>query len=89
MSNSTRFVAICASLFGLFVTQTVLAESMTKTSTSEGGDYSYRFSDEDLLGGTLNNVGDMYRSRPKVARVMLLRPRTSLVQEILNSVEDL
>lgn len=49
----------------------------------------YRFSDEDLLGDSLNGMGDMFRLRPKSARVMLSRPRTSLIQEILKSAENL
>ncbi|HEY5956297.1 MAG TPA: hypothetical protein VIV60_07085 [Polyangiaceae bacterium] len=61
----------------------------TTTSVADNGDYSYRFSDEDLLGDTLSEVGDMYRSRPKFARVLLLRPRTSLVVELVESAEQL
>jgi hypothetical protein len=61
----------------------------TLPSPSDHGDYAYRFSDEDLLGSTLSEVGDMYRARPKYARVLLLRPRTSLVVELVKSAEQL
>jgi hypothetical protein len=89
MFKNTRIVYLCVAVLGLCVAQTALAEPTAQTTSTENGDYSYRFSDEDLLGGTLNNVGDMYRWRPKTARVMLLRPRVSLVQEILKSAENL
>lgn len=89
MFNHARLVLVSMACFGLCVTQTVGAETTAPAITKGSGDYSYRFSDEDLLGGTLNHVGDMYRHRPKIARVLLLRPRTSLVQEIFKSAEDL
>lgn len=81
------FVAIA--FFGLCVAGTARAESTTATATSETGDYSYRFADEDLLGGTLANQGDMFRGRPRFARVLLLRPRVTLVAELLKSAEAL
>jgi hypothetical protein len=87
MSMSIRIVFV--TLFGLCVTQTALAESPASGKATAEGDYSYRFSDEDLLGGTLNNMGLLYRGRPGAPRVMLIRPRTSLVQEIIKSAENL
>lgn len=73
----------------LCVTQTAYADPGVQTQAAENGDYSFRFSDENLLGGTLNGAGDLYGRRPKAARVMLLRPRVSLIQEIVKSVENL
>jgi hypothetical protein len=89
MSNNVRFVIVAIALFGLCATQTATAETATQTRVAENGDYSYKFSDEDLLGDTLSEIGDMYRGRQKFARVLLLRPRTCLVSEILQSAEDL
>jgi hypothetical protein len=89
MSIKSRSRWVVISMLGLFVTNSACAESTTKTSVAGNGDYSYRFTDEDLLGDTLQNVGDMYRGRPKFARVLLLRPRTSLVDELLKSAEAL
>lgn len=89
MFSPLHKVALCLILSWLCVAQTASAEPSVQTQTSENGDYSFRFSDEELLGGTLNNVGDLYRGRPKAARVMLLRPRVSLIQEIVKSVENL
>jgi hypothetical protein len=89
MSIKSKSLCVALSGFGLFVTNSAWAESATHTNVSENGDYSYRFTDEELLGDTLQNVGDMYRGRPKFARVLLLRPRTSLVNELLKSAEEL
>jgi hypothetical protein len=89
MFNPRKMIAIGFGLVGWCVAQTAFAEPTVQTQTSENGDYSFRFSDEELLGGTMNNVGDLYRGRPPVPRVMLLRPRISLVQEIVKSAENL
>jgi hypothetical protein len=89
MSITVKLISASTAGLVLFLTQTAFAESTTQTAVAENGDYSYRFSDEDLLGDTLSQVGDMYRGRPKFARVLLLRPRTNLVSEILRSAEDL
>lgn len=89
MSKSIRLVFLATTIFGLFITQTALADSTTETNTEGNGDYSYRFKDEAMLGETLVNFNDIYRSRPGVARVLLLRPRTNLIREILKSAENL
>jgi hypothetical protein len=89
MSIKSKSLCVAVSGFGLFVSHSAWAEPTTMTSVEDNGDYSYRFTDEDLLGSTLNNVGDMYKSRARFRRVLLLRPRTSLVSEILKSAEQL
>lgn len=89
MSLTQRFLLVSSILIGSFVAQTAVAEPKAATLASPNGDYSYRFTDDDLLGDTLRDVGDMYRGRPKFSRVLLLRPRTNLVQEILKSADDL
>ncbi len=89
MSFKSKSLCVALSILVLLVTNSAWAESTTESSAGENGDYSYRFTDEELLGDTLENVGDMYRGRPKFARVLLLRPRTSLVSELLKSAEEL
>lgn len=76
-------------LVGSSVAQTAFAESTSRPGAARDDGYSYQFTDDDLLGDTIRDVGDMYRGRPKFARVLLLRPRTSLVQELLKSAEAL
>ena len=58
-------------------------------TTNHGDDYGYKFDDEDLLGSTLANNGDIYAGRKRFQRVLLLRPRTDLRPEIYKSVENL
>lgn len=89
MSKSDRTAFVVTLAFGLCVTETALAESPTRAAATEDGDYSYRFSDEDLLGESLNGIGDMFRLLPKRPRIMLIRPRTSFVQAIMKSAENL
>jgi hypothetical protein len=89
MSSKNKSPFIAAVILGLFVTSTAWAEPNTSTRVADNTDDFYKFSDEDLLGETLQNVGDMYRARPKFARVLLLRPRTSLNDELLKSAEAL
>jgi hypothetical protein len=76
-------------LFGLLIAQTAFAEPRSQRNTARDDGYSYQFTDDNLLGDTIRDVGDMYRGRPKFMRVLLLRPRTSLVQELLKSAEAL
>jgi hypothetical protein len=87
MSIMNKSLCLVIVVSGLFVTSSAWAEPTT--SVAANGDYSYRFSDEDLLGETLTNVGDMFRARHRHPRTLLLRPRTSLVGEILKSAEGL
>jgi len=89
MSKIAQRSFLAALLLGLCVTQTALAEERMQPKVDNNGDYSYRFTDEDLLGDTLHNVGDTLRFLPPGKRVLLLRPRTSLVQEIVKSAENL
>lgn len=88
MRNHKSLYVVSFVLFGLFVAQTALAEPRARRDAAPES-YSYQFTDDDLLGNTISDVGDMYRGRPKFARVLLLRPRTSLVQELIKSTESL
>lgn len=56
---------------------------------STPGDYEYRFIDDDLLGNSLANSGDIYKGRAGFHRVLLLRPRTAFVVQLFKSVENL
>jgi hypothetical protein len=64
-------------------------EGSTIEMTTEGGDYGYKFKDESLLGSMLASGGDIYRSRKGFQRVLLVRPRTNLIAELIKSAEQL
>ena len=61
----------------------------TVQSTTAGNEYEYKFKDEDLLGNTLANTGDILRNRVGFHRVLLLRPRTAFIAQLFKSVENL
>lgn len=65
------------------------AEPNTQATAAQPDDYEYRFSDDGLLGNTLQNTGDIFKGRPKPHRVLLLRPRATFVNELFKSVENL
>lgn len=54
-----------------------------------GGDQSVIFNDDPLKAGGLGPNDFVIRVPPSPKRVMLLRPRTQFVQEMLKSVESL
>lgn len=51
--------------------------------------YGYTFEDDPLNSGVAGTLGFVLKVRPKGAREILLRPRTSFVPEMLKSVEAL
>jgi hypothetical protein len=51
--------------------------------------YGYAFEDDPLQSGVAGTMGFVLKVRPKGAREVLLRPRTSFVPEMLKSVEAL
>lgn len=51
--------------------------------------YGYTFEDDPLNSGVEGTTGFVIKVRPKGARELLLRPRTSFVGEMLKSVEAL
>jgi hypothetical protein len=88
ISITARKLALLGALVTLHWSSTSRAES-TKTQQSGAGDYEYSFVDDDLLGSTLGNSGDIFRGRAGFHRVLLLRPRTAFVVQLFKSVENL
>lgn len=84
-------------LFTLALVSTLVASSWcgvghaetAESTRSASGEYEYRFVDDDLLGNTLTNGGDVYKVRAGFRRVLLLRPRTAFVVQLFKSVENL
>src|SRR5215469_9680321 len=65
------------------------AASATDKSSSSGGDYGYKFDDDPLSAGGFGPNDARIQVRPQAARTTLIRPRTSFVQEMLKSVENI
>lgn len=85
-------------LFGLVAATFVLSSasafaqgSGVKTTGAAGKDdgYGYEFSDDPLAAGGFGPNDATIRVRPGPVRTTLIRPRTSFVQEMLKSVENL
>ena len=94
MSNSfgttKTFLRTASSLICLLLSQHGQAEQKTTAETAvTGNDYEYKFDDDDLLGNSLANSGDMFCGRARFRRVLLLRPRTDLRPQMYKSVENL
>jgi hypothetical protein len=65
-----------------------VSSAQVKASNSDGG-YGYQFDDDPLNAGGFTSSEAMIRVRPPKARVTLIRPRTSFVPSMLQSVENL
>lgn len=64
-------------------------ESGYVESGTPGGEQNVVFKDDPLAAGGLGPNDFVIRVPPSPKRVMLLRPRTQFVQEMLKSVENL
>jgi hypothetical protein len=65
-----------------------LAAAQVKESLAADG-YGYDFADDPLNAGGFAATDATIRVRPPVARITLIRPRTSFVPEMLKSVEHM
>ncbi|NUP10094.1 MAG: hypothetical protein HOW73_28930 [Polyangiaceae bacterium] len=72
---------------GALLSSTAFAQDV-KSSDTEGG-YGYEFSDDPLNAGGFGPNDATIRVRPGPVRTTLIRPRTSFVNEMLKSVENL
>jgi len=95
MSNiSHQFVRVAYFLSAVLITTCFAPRAHAEkkdnvVTTAHGDEYGYKFDDEDLLGSTLANGGDIFAGRKRFQRVLLLRPRSDLRPEIFKSVENL
>jgi hypothetical protein len=89
VTMTSRPLAILVTTATLTLAAQALAEPEARVKVVPSGDYSYSFDDQDLFGQAFQTSGFELRVRPTPMHTMLLRPRTSLVSEILHSAEDL
>jgi hypothetical protein len=80
-------LVVAGVLVSLSVSSQALADDVTRTE--ERGGYRYVFKDEPLEAGGLESKDARIRVMPHVLRQTLIRPRTSFVTEMLESVEKL
>jgi hypothetical protein len=73
-----------AAVFGL--TTGAFAQGKDEKS---GDGYGYTFEDDPLNAGGFGPNDATIKVRPRAAKTTLIRPRTSFVQEMLKSVENI
>lgn len=94
MLKRSALALVVASLFSL-AAGPAFAEETAKDSKAAAKDpkadkgYGYAFEDDPLTSGVSGTMGFVLKVRPKGAREVLLRPRTTFVPEMLKSVEAL
>ena len=66
-----------------------LATADVKRSDFDRKGGYHEFVDDNLLGGGASPYGSWFKHRKPTARVLLIRPRSSFVPEMLKSVDDL
>lgn len=90
MKKRVSIACVVGSLFVLAAAPALAEEpAATGRSASDSRGYGYTFEDDPLTSGVAGTTGFVLTVRPKGAREVLLRPRTSFVPELLKSVEAL
>jgi hypothetical protein len=89
MIMASKLMGVMVTAAGLMVAAQAPAEPAAPVRVVPSGDYSYSFDDDPLSGSGLGDMSWVLRVRAPGIRTMLLRPRTTLVPEILKSVEGI
>jgi hypothetical protein len=76
-------------LLSISLAACVLLLAPVARAQKTSNDATYNFDDDDLLAAGTSAYGDWFVIRPPAPRVMLLRPRTTFVPELLVSVQKL
>ena len=85
-----RKLAAALAAMCVLCTNLAFADDTTYQETQTGGDQSVVFKDADYLSASqFDGQGAILRVAPSPKRVLLLRPRTQFVTELLKSVESL
>ena len=74
---------------GLLLAHASVAGAQAAHEERRGDDEYFEFSDDDLLGSGLDGYLARIPVRPKPGRALLIRPRVSFVQRMLQNVESM
>jgi hypothetical protein len=85
MQSSSVVIAVVASLS--FFSSPARADDVTRAGERAG--YRYVFKDDPLQAGGLDAKDARIRVMPRALRQTLIRPRTTFVTEMLESIEKL
>ena len=85
-----RPLTLAAAAICVFCTNIAFAQDKSYTETNTGSGQDVTFTDADVLNASqFDGGGAVIRVAPSPKRVLLLRPRTQFVTELLKSVEAL
>lgn len=87
MSARTCSLCVLAAAIGISFASPAGAQVRRSNYKDQGG--FHEFDDDPLHAEGASAMGSVLRFRPRPFRVMLLRPRTSFVGEMLKSVEKM
>jgi hypothetical protein len=79
---------------GVFATCTAFADNTTPNANTyveknDGSNQNVTFTDDPMTAGGIDPRGVVLTVRPSAVRMMLLRPRTQFITQMLKSVENL
>ena len=89
MQQRIRCAVAPALMLGMVMSLTLPSSAQTAEERQTPSGTYYRFVDDLLPGDSAGPYGDVIRLPGSPARALLIRPRTSFVAELLNSVEQL
>ena len=87
MAKAKLALSLATAGLTLLMASTALAQDAAKEGGGDG--YGYEFEDDPLSAGGFGPNDATIRVRPGPVRTTLIRPRTSFVNEMLKSVENL
>lgn len=73
---------------GLCAASSAFADN-TYVEKKDGNDQNVIFTDDPMTAPGMGPLGDPIKVRPSAVRMMLLRPRTNFIMQMLKSVENL
>lgn len=87
MARSKKLVIALSAGILAFATTTIAFAQGAPESKTDG--YGYTFDDDPLNAGGFGPNDATIKVRARAARTTLIRPRTTFVQEMLKSVENI
>ena len=86
-----RCTALLIGLVVLLLSAAAFAQSPARLVEGKAGEkgYGYEFADDPLTASGFGPMGATVRVRPGPVRRTLIRPRTSFVDQMLKSVENI
>jgi hypothetical protein len=86
--KKTGFVLALA--LGIFAATSASADNTTTyVEKKDGNDQNVIFTDDPMTAPGMGPLGEQIKVRPSAVRMMLLRPRTQFITQMLKSVENL